>query len=144
MLTLCLLSALAAPPTFAPALVAQTEDATPTMEDAGGLMATMVQSFKDKNWPLAFGSLALLLALIVGAINGFLFKFTVVSDETRKAALPWLAAAGGCLSAFGLALIGGLGWLNALVAGLVTSAAAAGLWELIGKQIKKATAKPGT
>lgn len=127
-LTMCL-GADATPKLVAP----PTAAAAPTNEDASGLVSAMVQAFEDGNFPLAFGTLALLLSLLVGAINGFLLRGTAVSDETRKKVLPWLVAAGGCLTAFGLALIAGVGWFNSIAAGLVTSAAATGLWELVIK-----------
>lgn len=127
---------------FPVALLAQPA-ATPTMDDAPGLLGVTIESFRDGNWPLAIGSLALLLFLIVGAVNGFLAKMTSIPDATRKTILEWSVAAGGMLSAFGLALIGGADWLTSILAGFITGTAASGFWQLIVKKIVKALTKNG-
>ena len=101
------------------------------------MFKTMVEAFKSGDIPLAIGTLALLLAMLVGAVNAFMLKMTAIPDATRKKVLPWLVAAGGCLLAFGTALLAGAGWLSSILTGLVTSAAATGLWELIGKTALK-------
>lgn len=130
-------------PVLAAIVIAPTEatDITPTIEDAPGLFNVMIEAFQNKNWPLAVGALALLLSLLIAGINAAIYKLTAVTDETRKKILPWLAAVGGCLTAFGLPLIAGVGWVAALVAGFVTSASAVLLWQLAGKRIKNALTK---
>lgn len=138
------LSAAIPVPTLVDVTVAQTiepDPAAPTMEDAPGLFNTMIEAFQNKNWPLAVGALALLLSLLIAAVIAFLFKLTSVGDDLRKQLVPWLVATGGCLTAFGLALIGGVGWLSAIVAGFVTSAGGVLLWGLVGRRIKDALKK---
>lgn len=121
---------------FPLALLAQP-DAAPTMEDAPGLLAVVIDSFRDGNVPLAVGSLAVLISLVIGVVNKILMSVDGIPDERRKTILRWSVAAAGMLTAFGLALIGGVGWLNAAIAGLVTCAAAVGFWKLVLERIAK-------
>ena len=138
------LTLLAAPPAIELAPVAQVDRvdaAAPRLAEAPGMFKTMVEAFKSGDIPLAIGTLALLLAMLVGAANAFMLKLTAIPDATRKKVLPWLVAAGGCLLAFGSALVAGVGWGSSILTGLVTSAAATGLWELVGKTVLKAINK---
>ena len=54
-----------------------------------------------------------------------------------KAAKPWVAAVAGVLAAIATTVITTGDWLSAVLNGLVTGAAATGLWELIGKRFLK-------
>lgn len=124
------------------AVTAETPAAAdPTIEQAPELFGNMVQSFRDGNWPVAIGSLALLLFLLVGLVNGFLSKMTDIDEAVRKTILEWSVAGGGMLSAFGLALLGGAGWLTSVVSGFLVGTAAAGFWQLVVKKILKAVSK---
>lgn len=110
------------------------EDITPTIEDAPGLVSTLVQAVKDKNWQLV---VAMAIMLLVVLVNTILLRFGVLTDEMRKKALPWLSAATGCLVLTASTLLAGGSWLDAILAGLVTGSAAIGLWELVFKRLIK-------
>ncbi|MFH1834205.1 MAG: hypothetical protein ABH877_04200 [bacterium] len=135
------LSMHAAPPSLPADLVvaqAETADMTPTLDDAPGLITTMVQAVKDKNWQLV---VAMAIMLLVVLANALLIKLNILGDEVRKIALPWIAAGTGCLVIFASTLIAGGSWWSAALAGLVTGAAATGLWELVFRHVKKAVEK---
>lgn len=118
-------------------VVAQADpagDITPTLEDAPGLIAQMIQAVREKNWELFAAMLALLIVL---AFNTLILRFNVLADAVRKEALPWLAAGTGMLVSFAWILLEGGGWWAAISSGLIIGTAAIGMWEMIGKRIKK-------
>jgi len=117
------------------------ENVNASPEDIPGMANVLVEAFQSQNWPLFVGMLSMLLAALVGLANGIIYKMTAIGDETRKKILPWLVAAGGMLTAFGSALIGGVDWFPAIVAGFMTSAGAIALWELVLKHIKNLIVK---
>ncbi len=138
-------TSLAAAPSPAPALVnvivaptTEADDITPTLEDVPGLISVLVQSVKDKNYQLMVAMIVLLLVL---AVNTLLLKFKILSDKARKLALPWIAAGTACLMVFASTLLAGGDWGTALLTGFATGAAATGLWELVFRHVKKALAK---
>lgn len=116
-------------------IAALAQAAPPELSDTPGMFKAMVEAFQNGNIPLAVGMMALILAALVGLANAVLLKATAVPDETRKKILPWLVAAGGMLTMFGMTLIGGAGWFASIVTGLLTSAAAVGFWELVLKRV---------
>lgn len=145
MLTLCLLTALAAPPVMqpivpdgpvylaqadTPAVAAPAE--TPTEADVPGLFAALAQAIRDKDWKLA---VAFAVLLLVALANFILIKMNVLGDEKRKLALPWIAAATGCLVTFAAKLIAGGEWITAAIDGFGVGTSAIGLWELLIKHI---------
>lgn len=151
MLSLCfplLLAAISTPtPTIAPQVpqfvIGQTAPeeeapAAPTLQEVPGLVTDLVQAIRDKNWTLM---VALIVMLLVLAVDTVLFKFGVLSDKARKMALPWIAAGTGCLVTFSSTLIAGGGWWAAILSGFVLGTAAGGLWSLVGKHVKKLIAK---
>jgi len=150
MLSLILCSALAAPmfqpvvqdgPVFlaqADAVNVAAPAETPTEADVPGLVQALAQAVKDKDWALV---VAFAIMLIVAIGNFILIKMGVLTEEARKAALPWIASISATLVLSASTLIAGGSWWQAIVAGLVTGAAATGLWELVFKHVSKALAK---
>lgn len=110
----------------------------PPLEEAPSLIAELVQAVRDKDWQ-AVTALAIMLLVLLA--NTVLLKFGLLADEARKVALPWIAAGSGCLLVFSATLIGGGSWWQAAIAGFITGAAATGLWELVGKHVRKALKK---
>jgi len=96
-----------------------------------------IDAFRDHNWPLAVGALAMILIGLLTALNIALRKFEVGKPETRDEILLWSAAGGGCLLLFGKTLIAGGGWGDALLQGLVTGAAAIGFYQLVFVRLLK-------
>lgn len=147
MLTLCLLTALAAPPTVpfthglvlaeAPAVVAPAE--TPTEADVPGLVQALAQAVRDKDWALV---VAFAVMLLVALGNFALIKIGILSEENRKLALPWMAAISACLVTFASTLIAGGGWFNAVLYGFALGAGAVGLWEMVLKHVVALLSKP--
>jgi glucose-6-phosphate-specific signal transduction histidine kinase len=121
----------------APGVVAPPE--TPTEQDVPGLVKLLAQAVKDKDWELV---IAFVLMLLVAIGNFILIKLDVLGEERRKLALPWIASISATLVLSASTLIAGGGWWQAILAGLVTGAAATGLWELIFKHVVKLFAKP--
>lgn len=139
---LVLCSALSAPPVYALAPVAQAEVVapaeTPTEADVPGLVQALAQAVKDRDWALV---VAFAILLLVALANFVLIKMGVLRDEVRKAALPWIASISATLVLSASTLIAGGSWWQAILAGLVTGAAATGLWELVFKHVGAALAK---
>jgi len=135
------LTAVSSAPALANAIVAPTAEAgdiTPTLEDAPGLVAQLIKAIQEKNWTLFAAMLALLIVL---AANTVILRFQILADETRKQALPWLAAATGMFTSFAGILLAGGGWWTAISSGLLIGTSAIGMWELIGRRVKKWLAK---
>lgn len=152
MLTVVCLLSLAAPPApqplvlDGPVFLAQAGEAnaaapaeTPTEADVPGLVQALAQAVRDKDWALV---VAFALMLIVALGNFILLKFGILSEENRKLALPWIASISATLVLSASTLIAGGDWWQAILAGLVTGAAATGLWELIFKHVVKLFQKP--
>lgn len=150
MIALCLALSLASPQFQMPApdgpvFLAQADTRavaapaeTPTEADVPGLVKLLAQAVKDKDWQLV---VALIVMLLVASGNFILIKLNVLGEERRKAALPWIAAVSATLVLFASTLIAGGGWWSAAIAGLVTGAAATGLWELVFKHVTKMLSK---
>lgn len=117
---------------------AETPSDIPELKEAPGLVSELIQAIKDKNWQMV---VALAILLLVMLVNYVLFKLNLLTDEVRKAALPWIAAVSGCLLLFSSTLIAGGSWLEATIAGFATGAVAVGLWEMVIKRILKALKK---
>jgi glucose-6-phosphate-specific signal transduction histidine kinase len=141
--TLALCSVLSSPPVYALAPVTQADVAapaeTPTEADVPGLVTLLAQAVKDRDWSLV---VALVIMLLVAVGNFVLIKLNILGDERRKLALPWLAAISGTLVLSASTLIAGGSWWQAVIAGLVTGAAATGLWELVFRHVLAAAKKP--
>lgn len=117
---------------------APAADITPTIDDAPGIVAQLVKAIQEKNWTLFAAMLSLLIVL---AANTLILRFGILSDAVRKEVLPWLAAATGMLTSFAGILLAGGGWWTAISSGLLIGTSAIGLWELVGKRVKKWLAK---
>lgn len=111
---------------------------TPTEADVPGLVQTLAQAVKDKDWALV---VAMIIMLIVAIGNFILVKMDILTEEARKLALPWIAVTSACLVTFASTLISGGGWWNAVLYGLLVGPAAVGLWELVLKHVVKLFAK---
>lgn len=93
---------------------------------------TIVEMFKDgRHGPAVAG----IIMLVVFFLKVFL------KDRLPKAALPWLAAGLGVMSAISMQLaalaVGAKAgdWASALVKGAMIGAGASGLWSLLGKKL---------
>ncbi len=108
----------------------------PGLEEAPGIVMKLIQAIQDKDWKLM---VALIIMLLLVIANSIVMKF--LPDDKRKIALPWIAVGTSCLLFSASVLIAGGSWWDAILAGFVTGAAATGLWELVGRHIKKLIAK---
>ena len=125
----------AATPAPAPAPVAPAPP-----EDIGGAAENLnflVQAAKGGHWGLFLG---VLLTLLVWLLD----KFIGVKKRVGKAALPWVAAGLGIVSAGGISLASGLPVTEGVVQGFMTGASAVGLWELLFKHLLKPAPTPET
>ena len=107
--------------------------AAPTTEEVVGLITALVAAAKGGQWALvaAFG-----LMVAIWALKTFFWK------ALPPKAMPWVAAVAGVLLSFAATLQGGASWFQAAVAGLVTGAAASGLWSLVGKHLLPTKKEP--
>jgi len=97
--------------------------------DVVGLVGKIVQSAQSKNWSLLTGAIILIL---VWAFNYVVLRFVTMPTWWPKA-LPWVSMAIGLLSQFGLALLAGEGWAQALNTGVQVGLLASGSWSALGK-----------
>lgn len=115
----------AAAPAPADAVVPEVKD-----EEVPGLITTILQAVKDKNWTLLVSAVIMLLIFLA---NRLWFK---TLDAAQKAKyLPWMAVGVAALLQFAALLKSSGSWGEALNGAFVTGAVAAGLWSLIGKYL---------
>ena len=112
----------------APADGAAPAEEIETPEEALQAGTALYQAILSKNWPLAVGLACLILVFILNkAVN--------LKEKVGSKALPWIAMAFAVAGTVGAALIGGVGWLNALLQGFMAGVVAIGGWELLFKHI---------
>jgi uncharacterized membrane protein len=116
-------------------VLAFAQDAAPEAtevpaEDFGELVNMMISAAKGGEWSLFVAALIMVLVFLATKI-----KF--IDNLLPAAAKPWVAAVAGVLGAVATVAMTTGDWLQAVLSGLVTGAAASGLWELIGKRILK-------
>lgn len=91
----------------------------------GTWIIDMIDAFKNgKVWD----GIAILLMLAT-------FIIGLLKKDIPPKFLPWIAAGLGMGTNIVSAIIGGVGWDNAIISGLFQGAAAAGFWSMIGKHI---------
>lgn len=110
------------------AFAQDAEEAVP--EGLGELISAMVAAAQGGQWSI-FAALVIMILVYLAT------KIKFIDDLLPKAAKPWVAAIAGVLAAVGATAYATGDWLSAILGGLVTGAAASGLWELIGKQFLK-------
>jgi uncharacterized membrane protein len=116
-------------------VLAFAQDAAPEAtevpaEDFGELVNMMISAAKGGEWSLFVAALIMVLVFLATKI-----KF--IDNLLPAKAKPWVAAVAGVLGAVATVAMTTGDWLQAVLSGLVTGAAASGLWELIGKRILK-------
>ena len=116
-------------------VLAFAQDAAPEAtevpaEDFGELVNMMISAAKGGEWSLFVAALIMVLVFLATKI-----KF--IDNLLPASAKPWVAAVAGVLGAVATVAMTTGDWLQAVLSGLVTGAAASGLWELIGKRILK-------
>lgn len=116
-------------------VLAFAQDAAPEAteaptEDFGELLNMMIAAAKGGEWSLFVAALIMVLVFLATKI-----KF--IDNLLPAKAKPWVAAVAGVLGAVATVAMTTGDWLQAVLSGLVTGAAASGLWELIGKRILK-------
>jgi len=116
-------------------VLAFAQDAAPEAtevpaEDFGELVNMMITAAKGGEWSLFVAALIMVLVFLATKI-----KF--IDNLLPASAKPWVAAVAGVLGAVATVAMTTGDWLQAVLSGLVTGAAASGLWELIGKRILK-------
>jgi hypothetical protein len=84
-----------------------------------------MEAAKGGNWGLA---LAGILMLLVWVLRKFVVK------TLSPAAMPWVAAIAGVVGAVAANVQAGESWGTAVMSGLMTGAAASGLYSLVGKK----------
>jgi len=104
-----------------------TEEAS---KDFGELLNVMVNAAKGGEWSLFVAALIMVLVFLATKI-----KF--IDNLLPTKAKPWVAAVAGVLGAIATVAMTTGDWLQAILSGLVTGAAASGLWELVGKHFLK-------
>lgn len=107
----------------------------PATEDLNELINLMISSAQGGEWSIFVAALIMVLVFL-------LTKIKFIDNLMPKAAKPWVAAVAGVLAAVATSVIATGDWLQAILSGLVTGAAATGLWELIGKRVLKKKEAP--
>jgi hypothetical protein len=106
-------------------------------EDLGALIPAVVAAAKGGEWSV-FAALVIMILVFLAT------KIPFVDNLLPKGAKPWVATIAGVLAAVaGTAFTTG-DWMQAILGGLVTGAAASGLWELVGKHFMKSKAEEVT
>lgn len=116
-------------------VLAFAQDAAPEAtevpaEDFGELLNVLIEAAKGGEWSIFVAALIMVLVFLATKI-----KF--IDNLLPAKAKPWVAAVAGVLGAVATVAMTTGDWLQAVLSGLVTGAAASGLWELIGKRILK-------
>ena len=116
-------------------VLAFAQDAAPEAtevpaEDFGELLNVLIEAGKGGEWSIFVAALIMVLVFLATKI-----KF--IDNLLPAKAKPWVAAVAGVLGAVATVAMTTGDWLQAVLSGLVTGAAASGLWELIGKRILK-------
>lgn len=116
-------------------VLAFAQDAAPEAteaptEDFGELLNMLIEAAKGGEWSIFVAALIMVLVFLATKI-----KF--IDNLLPAKAKPWVAAVAGVLGAVATVAMTTGDWLQAVLSGLVTGAAASGLWELIGKRILK-------
>ena len=115
--------------TFVPSLAfAQDEAAAP--DELGELIPALIAAAKGGEW-------SVFVALVIMVLVFLATKVQFIDNVLPKAAKPWVAVIAGVLSAIAATVYTTGDWVQAILGGLVTGAAASGLWELIGKKFLK-------
>ena len=99
-------------------------------EDFGELLNMLIEAAKGGEWSIFVAALIMVLVFLATKI-----KF--IDNLLPAKAKPWVAAVAGVLGAVATVAMTTGDWLQAVLSGLVTGAAASGLWELIGKRFLK-------
>lgn len=92
------------------------------------LVPAIIEAAKGGQWSLFASMLIMLLVFLMT-------KVEFIAKALPDAAKPWVAAAAGVLAAVGATAATTGNWGQAIMSGLVTGAAASGLWELVGKKL---------
>jgi len=116
-------------------VLAFAQDAAPEAtevpaEDFGELLNMLIEAAKGGEWSIFVAALIMVLVFLATKI-----KF--IDNLLPAKAKPWVAAVAGVLGAVATVAMTTGDWLQAVLSGLVTGAAASGLWELIGKRFLK-------
>jgi hypothetical protein len=112
---------------------AQTAGAPPS-DDLGGMVSLIVDAAKGGQWGV-FASLAIMILVFLAT------KVPFVQDWLPSAARPWVAAGAGVLGAVAATVLTTGDWVQAILSGFLTGAAASGLWSLVGRHVLKTPAE---
>lgn len=99
-------------------------------DELGGLIKGAVDAAKGGDW-------ALLVSMAIMILVFLATKVPLLSKLLPDPAKPWVAAGAGVLSAVVATAMTTGDWLQAVLHGFVTGAAASGLWELVGRKLLK-------
>ena len=120
-----------AAPAVAAAPAAPAVELSP--EEVVALGKLVMEAAKGGNWGLA---LAGILMLLVWVLRKFVIK------TLSPAAMPWVAAIAGVVGAVAANVQAGESWSTAVMSGLMTGAAASGLYSLVGKKLLGTASTP--
>lgn len=97
-------------------------------DDPMQLIPAIIEAAKGGQWSL-FASLLIMVLVFL------MTKVEFIKNALPDSAKPWVAAGAGVLAAVAATAISTGDWLQAILSGLVTGAAASGFWELVGKRL---------
>jgi len=102
--------------------------------DLGELINVAITAAKGGDW-------SLLISVVLMFLVYLATKVSFIKNWLPKAARPWVVAISGVVLAIAVTASTTGDWLSAAFNGLVTGAAATGLWELVGKKFLGGGAK---
>lgn len=118
-----------------PAAAFAQEAGDASVDELTGFIEMMINAAKGGEWSIFVAALIMVLVFLAT-------KIQFIDNILPKEAKPWVAAVAGVLAAVATTVITTGDWLTAILSGLVTGAAATGLWELIGKRFLKKSPEP--
>lgn len=119
-----------------PSVVFAAEEAAEAVppEELGDLISQLIAAAQGGQW-------SVFVALLIMVLVFLATKIEFIDNLIPNNAKPWVATVAGVLAAIASAAFTSGNWLQAILGGLVTGAAASGLWELIGKKVFKKKAE---
>ena len=111
-----------------PALAFAQDEAPVPPDGLGEMISALIAAAQGGQWSI-FASLIIMVLVFLAT------RIKFISDLIPKVARPWVAAIAGVLAAVAATAFTTGDWLQAILGGLVTGAAASGLWELVGKHV---------
>jgi|APSaa5957512622_1039677.scaffolds.fasta_scaffold23974_3 hypothetical protein len=98
-------------------------DEIESIEEAAEEAFALIDAIKSKNWPLVVGLSLMLLVFVANKLG--------LKNLVGPKAVPWVALGIAVAGTIGTGLMAGLGWVECILQGVLTGAAAIGGWELL-------------